>query len=316
MAIVYALLSVVSSYHDTLLSRRIPKSLSLPPHPFARNSTTSSSGAPSSSPESSTRPARVTPALPPASDHTRYTRYWTDRSPLYRRASRALATLNYLELLVEMVARRKGNDRIRWRVVVVIEAIKTCLRLLIMGITRRPVLHPPVPQREFDITALSLSPELLEETTTKGKASASENSGAKPAVSSVAPGAPLRSHLYPMASALPDSHLPHPLTLLPEMTTAGMTAEILTSTATLIHLLLLLRAQVRLHPYPLTCHKEKWPKLTCTAPLDQPAALDIADPLTARLAVPRPAVFPSRRTTSTASTRRVGPPGITLCRTR
>lgn len=115
----YALLSVVSSYHDTLLSRRVPKSLSLPPHPFVPSSSTEASSS-----TASPGPARVVPALPPASDHTRYTRYWTQRSRLYKRASRALATLNYLELLIEMMARKRGNDRIRWRVVLVIEAVK------------------------------------------------------------------------------------------------------------------------------------------------------------------------------------------------
>jgi peroxin-16 len=116
--IVFALLSVVSSYHDTLLGRRLTKSLSLPPHPFTGPPT------PSSDETASTTPPRVIPLLPPPSDHARYTRYWTDRSRIYKRASRALSTLTYLELLMEMLARRKGNDRIRWRVVLVIEAIK------------------------------------------------------------------------------------------------------------------------------------------------------------------------------------------------
>jgi peroxin-16 len=124
--IVFALLSVVSSYHDTLLGRRITKSLSLPPHPFAgrpgpsTSETLASADAASPAPT----PARVSPLVPPPSDHARYTRYWTDRSRIYKRASRTLSTLTYLELLMEMIARRKGNDRIRWRVVLVIEAIK------------------------------------------------------------------------------------------------------------------------------------------------------------------------------------------------
>jgi peroxin-16 len=116
---VFALLSVVSSYHDTLLGRRLTKSLSLPPHPFTGPSPTSSTDE-----TASTSAPRVVPLLPPPSEHMRYTRYWTDRSPIYKRASRALSTLTYLELLMEMLARRKGNDRIRWRVILVIEAIK------------------------------------------------------------------------------------------------------------------------------------------------------------------------------------------------
>lgn len=120
MPSVYALSSIVSSYHDTLLHRRISNSLSLPPHPF----TTSSSPPPGSNEPSAPSIKRVIPALPPPSDHARYTRYWTDRSGVYRRASRALSTLGYLQLLMEMVARRRGNDKIRWRVVLVTEAVK------------------------------------------------------------------------------------------------------------------------------------------------------------------------------------------------
>jgi len=116
---------------------------------------------------------------------------------------------------------------------------RTCLRMIILGITRRPVLNPPVPQREFDIT--SLSPSIISEATKPTPASSST-----PAIDSISPGAPLRSHLYQMAGSLPESHLPHPLTLLPELTTSAFAAEILTSTATLVQVILLLRAQVSL----------------------------------------------------------------------
>jgi len=127
ICVVYALLSVVSSYHDTLLGRRLTKSLSLPPHPFTGPSPTSTREE-----TASTTPPRVIPLLPPPSDHARYIRYWTDRSPIYKRASRALSTLTYLELLMEMLARRKGNDRIRWRVILMIEAIKYVLSNFIL----------------------------------------------------------------------------------------------------------------------------------------------------------------------------------------
>ena len=116
--------------------------------------------------------------------------------------------------------------------------IRTCLRLIILGITRRPVLNPPVPQREFDIT--SLSPEIISQATKPVPTST-----ITPSISSISPGAPLRSHLYAMSGSLPETHLPHPLTLMPELTTSAFAAEILTSTATLVQVLLLLRAQVR-----------------------------------------------------------------------
>ncbi|CAD6580025.1 MAG: Peroxisomal membrane protein pex16 [Tremellales sp. Tagirdzhanova-0007] len=223
----YALLNVVSGYHDTLLSKRVGPNLSLPPHPFAneRPSATDSTG--------STVP-RIVPLLPPPSEHARYTRYWTNRSNVYRRASRALVTIGYVELLVEMVARKRG-DRSRWRIVLLIESIKTMLRLVLLRITRRPVLYPPTPQREYDITALPS--ELLNGT---GRTSSKSS---HPIVNTLQPRASLKSHLYPMARALPDSHLPHPCTLVPELdSTSAWTSEILSSTATLLHVILLIRA--------------------------------------------------------------------------
>jgi peroxin-16 len=118
---------------------------------------------------------------------------------------------------------------------------RTCLRLIIIGITRRPVLNPPVPQREFDIT--SLSPEIIQQATKP-----TPSSSTTPSIQSISPGAPLRSHLYAMSGSLPETHLPHPLTLLPELTTSALAAEVLTSTATLVQVLLLLRSQVSCLP--------------------------------------------------------------------
>lgn len=116
---VYALLSLVSSGHDALLEKRIPPALSLPPHPFAPEPVVQESlfGAPPPT-------SRVQPLLPPASEHRRYTRYWADRSKTYRRAARTLQTVTYIELLLEMLIRRKVGDRARWRLVLSIEAFK------------------------------------------------------------------------------------------------------------------------------------------------------------------------------------------------
>lgn len=101
-----------------LLEKRVPSELSLPPHPFA----------PDASPKAtlfgSTPAPRVTPLLPPASEHTRYTRYWSERSKTYKRASRALVTITYVELLLEMVAKKRSGDPNRWRLVLGMESIK------------------------------------------------------------------------------------------------------------------------------------------------------------------------------------------------
>lgn len=109
----------MSSGHDALLDKRIPPALSLPPHPFAPEPAAPDSlfGAPPPT-------SRVQPLLPPASEHRRYTRYWTARSRTYRRASRTLQTVAYVELLLEMLVRRKLGDRARWRLVLSIEAFK------------------------------------------------------------------------------------------------------------------------------------------------------------------------------------------------
>ena len=113
------------------------------------------------------------------------------------------------------------------------------LRLVLLTITRRPVLYPPTPQREYDITALPSN--LLD-----GTRQTSSNDSSRPIVNTLQPRASLKSHLYPMAGALPDSHLPHPPTLVPELdSTSAWTSEILSSTATLLHVILLFRATVR-----------------------------------------------------------------------
>ncbi|WWD18976.1 hypothetical protein CI109_103433 [Kwoniella shandongensis] len=244
----YALLSLVSSYHDTILSHHLSPSLSLPPHPFTpRLSSPSSSSESSPSnfpPLAATQPTlnRTQPLLPPPSDHARYTRYWTAKSALYRRASRALTTLSYVELLVEMVLRRKAGERARWRVVLGIEGLKTFLRLIILRITSRPVLSPPTPQREVDLSTLPT--EILDPPNLNPIPSqiGSEVTPTKPLTPSLAAYAPLRSHLFPMAGNLPESHLQHPLDLVPRLKGSAYLAEALSSSVGLVSVLLLIRA--------------------------------------------------------------------------
>ncbi|KAJ6032434.1 Peroxisome membrane protein Pex16 [Penicillium herquei] len=87
---------------------------------------------------------------PPPTPHTRYTKYWTERSSLYRRVAVALQMLQYTELLWEMSARRRGQ-KTRWRIVVFIEFAKAICRLLLMRLTNsRPLVNPPLPEREVD----------------------------------------------------------------------------------------------------------------------------------------------------------------------
>lgn len=56
--------------------------------------------------------------------------------------------VQYTELLLEMWAKRRG-EAVRWRVVVLIEAVKAFCRLLLLRITRsRPLVTPVLPERE------------------------------------------------------------------------------------------------------------------------------------------------------------------------
>ena len=81
------------------------------------------------------------------SPHTRYTKYWTSKSPFYRKIALLLQTAQYTELLWEMAAKRRG-ERVRWRVVVLIEALKAICRLLLLRITGGRMVVPPLPERE------------------------------------------------------------------------------------------------------------------------------------------------------------------------
>ncbi|KAK8068637.1 peroxisomal membrane protein PEX16 [Apiospora saccharicola] len=80
--------------------------------------------------------------------HARYTRFWTARSAFYRRVALLLQVVQYTELLWEMAAKRRG-EKVRWRVIVVLEALKAFCRLLLLRITRsRPLVTPALPERE------------------------------------------------------------------------------------------------------------------------------------------------------------------------
>ncbi|KAL2121806.1 hypothetical protein VTJ04DRAFT_2261 [Mycothermus thermophilus] len=88
------------------------------------------------------------PSAPPPTPHTRYTRHWISRSPLYRRVAYLLQIVQYVELLCEMAAKRRGGEESRWRVVVLLESIKALCRLILLRVTRsRPIVTPALPER-------------------------------------------------------------------------------------------------------------------------------------------------------------------------
>jgi peroxin-16 len=108
-------IQLLSMYHDTLLTRAISKLPGMP--------------------------RQQTP-------HNRYTKFWIQRSKFYRRIATLLSMIQYTELLCEMAAKRRG-ERVRWRVVVMLEFIKAICRLCLLQITNsRPLVSPPLPERE------------------------------------------------------------------------------------------------------------------------------------------------------------------------
>ncbi|KAH7126189.1 peroxisome membrane protein [Dactylonectria macrodidyma] len=120
------------------------------------------------------------------SAHARYTRYWTQKSGAYRRIAMLLQMVIYTEMLWEMSAKRRGGERSRWKVVVILEAIKAFCRLLLMRITRsRPLVSPVLPEREpipedkneedEDALAFRSESELMDDVSVDG--SLSENGG-------------------------------------------------------------------------------------------------------------------------------------------
>lgn len=82
------------------------------------------------------------------SPHNRYTRYYCHKSQTYRNTALTLQILQYTELLVEMMAKRR-SEKTKWRAVVVLETVKAVCRLVLMRLTNsRPLLSPPLPERE------------------------------------------------------------------------------------------------------------------------------------------------------------------------
>ncbi|KAK4161207.1 peroxisome membrane protein [Cladorrhinum sp. PSN259] len=110
------------------------------------------------------------PSLSQPSPHSRYTRFWTLKSALYRRVAYILQIANYVQLLCEMSAKRRG-ERTRWRVVVLLEAVKALCRLVLLKITKsRPLVTPVLPEREPIPEEPEEYPDLDEEDNQDGNA--------------------------------------------------------------------------------------------------------------------------------------------------
>lgn len=117
---------------------------------------------------------------------------------------------------------------------------RTFLRFIILAVTRRPVLSPSTPQREFDP---SLIPQDKLTKNPVPAAPGAKSEDARPVIPEIGHRAPLRAHLYPLVSSLPEAYQTHPLGLVPELCTAKeWLSEILNSTTSLAQVLLFYHA--------------------------------------------------------------------------
>ncbi|KAI0107959.1 peroxisome membrane protein [Hypoxylon sp. NC0597] len=200
-----------------------------------------------------TRIPGLSPKIP--SPHSRYTRFWTAKSRLYRRIALLLQIVQYTELLWEMAAKRKG-ERVRWRVVILLEVIKAVCRLLLMRVTNsRPLVTPPLPERDPIPPDVDQSDEdTLKELMGEDTSSAETNGSAKavhekewtmPRTGSSLPSLPNPSDIssYLMSRVLTADDIKPAAKLLNTLSRSGQTAEILHILSPLIYAIALSRSK-------------------------------------------------------------------------
>lgn len=116
----YSILQILGLYHDKIISK-------------------------------ATKPLLETDPLYRPSNHNRYTGNYMKASRSYRRIVLFLTLIRCTELLWEMIARRKLQERGRWLAILFIELLKASCRIgLLISTKARPLLTPPVPEREID----------------------------------------------------------------------------------------------------------------------------------------------------------------------
>ncbi|KAI0101146.1 peroxisome membrane protein [Daldinia grandis] len=189
------------------------------------------------------------------SPHTRYTRFWTGKSRLYRRISLLLQIVQYTELLWEMAAKRKG-EKVRWRVIILLEVIKAACRLLLMRVTNsRPLVTPPLPERdpvppEIDENDDAALKELMGEDTSSVEMdepakSAHEKEWTMPRTGASLPSLPNPGDIssYLMSRVLTADDIKPAAKLLNTLSRSGQTAEILHILAPLVYAISLSRCK-------------------------------------------------------------------------
>lgn len=124
----HSFIQLLSIYHDSLLKKRASIIASSPALSRARD---------------------INFQKPKPSLHAKYTTFWANSSSLYTQVATFLRIAEYTQLLWEMIAKRRGGEKTRWRVVVLLETFKAFCRLVLMRLTNsRPLVSPPMPQRQ------------------------------------------------------------------------------------------------------------------------------------------------------------------------
>ncbi|OLL22066.1 Peroxisomal membrane protein PEX16 [Neolecta irregularis DAH-3] len=102
--------------------------------------------------------SRIQQHKPGQSQHARYTTHLLARSGIYRKFARLVMMLGYSQVLWEMIAFRKGGNKVQWRIIILLEGLKATLRLVLLRLSSyRPLLHPPLPERDIEDSPPSIA---------------------------------------------------------------------------------------------------------------------------------------------------------------
>lgn len=139
-----------------------------------------------------------------------------------------LQCIQYTELLLEMMAKRRG-EKTRWRVIVVLEAIKAICRLTLMRLTNsRPLLSPPLPEREVVEEKQSNADEEMIPSPPSERSEAGSEQWSMPRTSLTLPPLPSSEDIssYLMSKVLTADDVKPPKALLHRVSGLGEIAEV------------------------------------------------------------------------------------------
>lgn len=173
------------------------------------------------------RAASKLPGMPKPAPRDRYTKFWIKESPAYRKVGTFLQVLRTLELWLEMVALRKG-EKVRWRVVILLEAMKALCRLALLRITGGRMCLPPLPDRD-EIPDAATAELDEEEALAYGQDNLADKDWSMPRTGLVLPSLPGPSEIssYLQSKVLTAEDIKPAMTLLSKIQGSPRFAEIL-----------------------------------------------------------------------------------------